>query len=98
MNQDVVISNMLYIASEKGFNIGDFECLIGLSKGYFSRLKRNRNSLSLKTVLNALDLLKCPAQMIFDEHLVQNAELKSIELKIDALVQRRTEIEKELRK
>lgn len=96
MKQDVVISNMLYIAAEKGFNIGDFEYHIGLSKGYFSRLKHNRNSLSLKTVLNALDLLKCPVQMIFDEHLVQNAELKNIESKIDALVQRRTEIEKEL--
>ena len=93
MTQETVFRNILYVARMKGIGIGALEKNIGVSKGYISRCRNNKNRISLVFVIKAAEMLDIPISRLLDDDFATRAELEEVKTQISDLSKRKEELE-----
>lgn len=93
MTQETVIRNILYAARMKGIGIGALEKYIGVSTGYISRCRNNKNRISLVLVIMAAEMLDIPISRLFEDDFATRAELEEVKSQISDLSKRKEELE-----
>ncbi len=90
--QETLCKNLKYYSKEIG-GIGELEKRVGVTVGYFSRVKSRKRGISLAHVIMALGVLGKSFDELCDEESAKRAELKTINDEIERLVARRKELE-----
>lgn len=79
-----IVENIKTIARVNGIKLGELERGIGLSIGYFSRVKHGKG-ISLYTAYRASQILECSLDIICDPNTANRLRKQAIMKEIDAL-------------
>ena len=80
-----IAENIAFIAKMKGIRMNALERDVGVSQGYFSRVRRSGMGMSVETVYRAAKRLGCSMDDVCDPDLVKRVRKKGIEEAIAGL-------------
>lgn len=92
IKQTVAINNIKAFCTMRGIQLGNLEISIGVSKGYFSRIKSGTRGVPFYKILMAADALGVSLEKLVDPYVVNIMEIERIERQIESLESKKTEL------
>ena len=92
IKQTVAINNIKAFCTMRGIQLGNLEASIGVSKGYFSRIKANTRGVPFYKILMAADALGVSLEKLVDPYVVNSMEIERIERQIESLESKKAEL------
>ena len=92
IKQTVAINNIKAFCTMRGIQLGDLEASIGVSKGYFSRIKANTRGVPFYKILMVADALGVSLEKLVDPYVVNTMEIERIERQIESLENKKAEL------
>lgn len=92
IKQTVAINNIKAFCTMRGIQLGNLEASIGVSKGYFSRIKADTRGVPFCKILMAADALGVSLEKLVDPYVVNTMEIERIERQIESLESKKAEL------
>ena len=92
IKQTVAINNIKAFCTMRGIQLGNLEASIGVSKGYFSRIKSDTRGVPFYKILMAADALGVSLEKLVDPYVVNTMEIERIERQIESLKGKKAEL------
>lgn len=92
IKQTVAINNIKAFCTMRGIQLRNLEASIGVTKGYFSRIKAEPRGIPFYKILMAADALGVSLEKLVDPYVVNTMEIERIERQIESLESKKAEL------
>lgn len=81
----MIYENIRYLAKENGIRMSDVERAVGVSTGYFSRLKAREKSIPIGYLLTVCFLFNVPLEYLCTVNIVKQAKITKLTAELERL-------------